>query len=93
MKVTKTLLIQKSIYPLDWNPKDPQGYNEWMQMIAEENMRTSGKVLQEPARSSGFITPEPKFIGDIMKESLFSTRLKMDRTLDAAKEILQGGRS
>jgi len=88
----KKLLIQKTIFPIDWNPSDPQGYDSWMQMIVKENLKSIGKALEEPKINSiEFTTPKPQYIGDIFNNSLTSDIYGMNRLLNAAKDIIKGG--
>jgi len=82
MKLDK-LLIEKSIYPIDWNPNDPNGYNEWMKMISEENRKSANKKTIQ-----GFVKPEPRFISEIIRESLIDDLIGMNHSLYCAEVIL-----
>lgn len=42
---TRHLAIAKSLYPLDWNPSDPNGFNEWAQHI-----HASARLCDEPEK-------------------------------------------
>lgn len=87
----KKLLISKSLIPLNWNPDDKNGYNEWMQMIVKENRKSTGSAIEYPPVPAGFITPEPMFIGDVIRKALGYDINGMYSTIEAAKEILKGG--
>lgn len=86
---SKKLSIQKSIMPLDWNPQDPNGYSEWMKSIIQQNKDNERSI----PKSSGFITPEPRFIGDIIANSIYPILAGTNKALQDAKEILYGDRS
>lgn len=88
----RKLLVQKTLIPLDWNPSDPNGYNEWMKMIVKENMISSGVPLIEPNNKSDIESSSgPEFIRETFNRSLGDTFLKMNELLDQAKDILRGG--
>jgi len=89
MKLDK-LLIEKSIYPLDWNPTDPNGYNEWMKMISDANRKSSIKISESTNTVQGFVKPEPRFISEIIRESLIDDLLGMNHSLYKAQLILKG---
>lgn len=82
MKLDK-LLIEKSIYPIDWNPNDPNGYNEWMKMISEENRKSA-----KPKTVQGFVKPEPRFISEIIRESIINDLIGMNHSLYCAEAII-----
>ncbi|MCY4781173.1 hypothetical protein ORI89_16040 [Sphingobacterium sp. UT-1RO-CII-1] len=84
----KSLKIQKSVIPLDWNPKDPNGYSNWMKMIVQENKNASGMFKDPNKPINEFITPEPRFIGEIIQEFTSPETSQMNKTVSLAKEIL-----
>jgi len=84
------LLIEKTIIPLDWNPSDPNGYNEWMKSIVQQNLITEGLALPEN-EAIEFTTPKPQFIGTILKIALSADLRGMESTVSEAKKILKGG--
>ncbi len=85
----KNLRISKTLIPLDWNPTDPSSYNEWMKMIAEENLKISGVVIEQS--TAGFEIPKPRFIGEIIREGLNESLEGMNNILAQANKILEGG--
>ncbi|TCV17174.1 hypothetical protein EDC17_101193 [Sphingobacterium alimentarium] len=85
----KNLRISKSIIPLDWNPNDPAGYNEWMKMIVQENLKSNGSAIEK--KSTGFEVPEPKFISEIFIDGIKDSLQGMDNVLAEANKILKGG--
>ncbi|SMG32751.1 hypothetical protein [Sphingobacterium psychroaquaticum] len=78
--------------PLDWNPQDPNGYSEWMKSIVQQNKENERSIPKNQlATSSGFITPEPRFIGDIIIDSIYPITIGTNKALQDAREILYGG--
>jgi len=85
----KNLRISKTIIPLDWNPGDPSSYNEWMKMVVQENLKTTGVAITQS--KSGFEIPKPKFISEIIRDGVNSSLVGMDDVLTEANKILEGG--
>lgn len=79
---TKKLLIQKSLIPMDWDPKKKGGYDEWRTHIRFELFQT---MLRNGAVFGAIhiaITHHNELVDFI------ETRIKMESTLLQAQEIL-----
>lgn len=82
------LKIGKTILPIGWNPNEPGAYNEWMQMIVQENFKNSSPALE---MIQGFSVPRPRFISEIVSDSFKDSMQEMDTLLESANLIIEGG--
>ncbi|MBE8712503.1 hypothetical protein [Sphingobacterium hungaricum] len=88
MTSKKNLLIQKSLIPLDWNPKDPNGYNEWMAMIVEQNLKSEGVLLPQMKINISFRTNEPLKVGEIIRKMVSKDLQQFDIVIEEANKLL-----